>query len=345
MLLLLSLTPAGAWLAVWAEGVGLGAPFGFQHIVALCTFTLALAALWELAWLPAIWYLNTRVDRKHAGRTAIGELLAAQSQAWLLAALMGLAGGAIVEAAAYAAGSWWWLLAGGLMAAVLVAALHVAPGLLARFSGAESVERPALVEQLGVLARKVRVPILSIDALPETASVTATALVAGTGGGRRVFIAAELMRDWSDEEIAVVVAHELAHHAHHDLWRTLALDVGVLSAGLWVSDRVLRATGSLAPGSGPSVLAVLPAVALTTSVVWLASAPLRHAVSRSQERRADAFALSLTGGIAPFQAAIRRLAERHLAEERPSRFTRWFYHRHPSVAERLEAAEAFQRRG
>ena len=345
MLLVLSLTPAGARLAAWAEGIGLSAPPGLQHIISLCVFTAVLAALWELAWLPAIWYLNARVDRKSAGRQAMGDVLAAQSQAWILAALIALLGGVIVETSTVVAGPWWWVVAGALMAGVLVAALHGAPGLLARFSGAESVERPALVEQLGVLARKVRVPIQSIDALPESSSVTATALVAGTGEGRRVFIAAELMRDWSDEEIAVVVAHELAHHAHHDLWRTLALDVGVLSAGLWVSDRILRWTGGLPAGAGPETLAVLPVIALITSAVWLASAPLRHAVSRHQERRADAFALSLTGGIAPFQAAIRRLADRHLAEERPSRLAKWFYHRHPSVAERLEAAEAFQRRG
>jgi STE24 endopeptidase len=82
-----------------------------------------------------------------------------------------------------------------------------------------------------------------------------------------------------------------------------------------------------------------------TSVVWLASAPIRHAQSRRQERQADAFALTVTGRADAFQAAIRRLAARHLAEERPSRLARWFYHRHPSAAERLRLAERFQRRG
>ena len=51
-------------------------------------------------------------------------------------------------------------------------------------------------------------------------------------------LSADLVRDWSDDEVAVVVAHELAHHAHHDLWRTLALDASLLSLGLLVADRV-----------------------------------------------------------------------------------------------------------
>ena len=62
------------------------------------------------------------------------------------------------------------------------------------------------------------------------------------------------------------------------------------------------------------------------------------------QRRADAFALQTTGSADAFRTALRRLALRHLAEEHPSRMTQWLYHRHPSVAERLETADAFQGR-
>ena len=72
--------------------------------------------------------------------------------------------------------------------------------------------------------------------------------------------------------------------------------------------------------------------------VWTLVTPARHALSRWHERRADQFALALTGQGEAFVAAIRRLAEQHLAEERPSRVTRWFTHRHPSIEERLAMA-------
>jgi Zn-dependent protease with chaperone function len=89
-------------------------------------------------------------------------------------------------------------------------------------------------------------------------------------------------------------------------------------------------------------LAALPFVALVVAGVWVVSAPLRNAVSRNQERRADEFALRITGSSGAFRTALRRLASQHLAEERPSRVTQWLYHRHPSVAERLAMASAFQ---
>jgi hypothetical protein len=50
--------------------------------------------------------------------------------------------------------------------------------------------------------------------------------------------------------------------------------------------------------------------------------------------------LALTGSAETFDTAIRRLGASHLAEERPGRWTRWLFHRHPSVAERLEYARA-----
>jgi len=340
MLVVLALTPAGAALAHWAEGIaGSVSPAFLQPVIALAVFTGVVLLLWELAVLPALWYFAARIDRRYARGSNVSEVLAAQALSTLLAAPAAFVAGAAVMVTAALAGSWWWLLAGVLLAAVFVAALYGAPGVLARLSGARPVERAALVERLGALARCIHVNIASIDELPDTATVTATALVAGAGEGRRVFIAAELMRDWTDEEIAVVVAHELAHHAHHDLWRTLVMDVSVLAAGFWAADRVLA-------GSAASVdLASLPLIALVASAVWLVSAPIRHALSRQQERRADQFALTLTDSAEAFQAAIRRLAAQHLAEERPSRLTRWLFHRHPSPAERLRVAEGFQRRG
>src|SRR4029453_4938273 len=93
-----------------------------------------------------------------------------------------------VQIAAAVAGSWWWLVASAVLAGLLVAVMHLGPGVLARASGAQPIERPALVERMGVLARRVRVSIESIDALPESPPATDNALQAGLGGPRRGFI-------------------------------------------------------------------------------------------------------------------------------------------------------------
>jgi STE24 endopeptidase len=151
-----------------------------------------------------------------------------------------------------------------------------------------------------------------------------------------------MLDDWTDDEIAVVVAHELAHHVHRDLWATLAVDSALLSLGLWAGDHAVVLFAPLLSLTSAADAAALPLIAFVAGGVWLLATPLRHAQSRWQERRADRFALRMTGGAAAFGAAVRRLSAQHLAEERPSTLTRWLFHRHPPVAERLELAERWK---
>jgi STE24 endopeptidase len=183
------------------------------------------------------------------------------------------------------------------------------------------------------------VPIASIDEWMVADGGETTALITGVGRSRRVLLSSEIVRRWSQAEIAVVVAHELAHHAFHDLWSTLALNVALLGAGLAASQLALSVVGPWLGVSGPGELSALPLIALVTGLVWTCATPVRHAQSRRQERRADLFALTHTGAVDAFRATIRRLGARYLAEERPSRLTRWLHHAHPSVPERLEVAD------
>jgi len=334
LLVLLAFTPLGRVVAGWSQ-IETG-PGVFRHTLGLVFYICLFLATWEAALFVALWAMS-RAGRGLSARETYRSLMEGVFLA--LPAAFVLAG--IVLAAAWVAGAWWWLAAAGAIGAALVAGLHLAPGVVARASGATPIERPALVERLGALARRIHVPIASIDALPADSTVTTSAIVAGAGEHRRVFIADAVLRDWNDEEISVVVAHELSHHVHHDLWATLVLDVMVLAAGFWLAGltRPLLEPAGGAPVGG---LDMLPLVALLASGIWLVAAPVRHALSRWQERRADRFALQLTGSADAFQAAIRRLAAQHLAEERPSTLTRLFYHRHPSAAERLDVAARFR---
>jgi STE24 endopeptidase len=150
------------------------------------------------------------------------------------------------------------------------------------------------------------------------------------------------MRDWRDEEIAVVVAHELAHHAHHDLWKSWVLDAAVIVCATAAADALVSFAAPARGLTGPAEPAAVPLVALAAVGVWSLASPLRLALSRRHERRADTFALEMTGDASAFRAAVRRLAASHQAEERPSRLTRWFFLRHPPVAARLAAADRFE---
>jgi STE24 endopeptidase len=341
-LAVLAATPAARWLGDAAWRVTDGLPDAARAIAALGLFVVSVLVVWEIAALPAVLYLALKVDHAY-GRTEghVEDVLVAQAQATLVALPVVLVGSLIVSASAQLAGRWWWMAAGVLLSAGLVAIQHGVPGVLARLSPARPMSKPELSSRLHALAARVRVPVAGIHEW--TADERAmTALVTGVGRGRRVLVSSDIVRTWPDDEIEVVVAHELAHHAHRDLWRTLILDAGVMAVALLLADRVLVAVGPALSVAGPADLAALPLIALTTLVVWAVLTPLRHAQSRRHERRADAFALSWTGQADAFGAAVRRLSAKHLADERPSTLARWLYHRHPPVAERLALAEHYR---
>ena len=346
MLALVALTPLSRWLATGALGFGTGLPEVPRAALALVIFVVLLVVAWELAALPASLYLGLRVDRRFANPSiAVEDVLAAQAHATLVALPAALVAGAALLFSVWIAGSWWWAVAGALLAGSLVAALHGAPRLLARLADVRPLARADLAARLNVMAIEARVPVAGVEEMQLDESERTTAMVAGTGRSRRIFLSSELLRDWSDDEIAVVVAHELGHHAHRDLWRTLAIDASVLAIALFAADRALAALAPALGLAGPRDVAALPFLTLVAGSVWLVLTPLRHAHSRLQERRADEFALALTGGAEAFSSAIRRLGARHLVEDRPSFLTRWLYHRHPTLEQRLALSSSYRGKG
>jgi len=342
-LALLALTPAARLLARWSSGFSGAIPLPLGGLGATVTFAGAVVVLWEIVALPAVLYVGLSVDRRFkAADHSVEGVLSAQVQATVVALVAAIASAMIVFTAARLAGGFWWLAAGASLAIALVAAVRLGPALLIRAGSVHPIARPSLMSALRELARRSDIAVSDILEWRVDRDARATALVTGLGRTRRVFLASDILREWPDDEIAVVVAHELAHHVHQDLWATLAVDSLVLSFGLWAGEQAVRWLAPALSIASAGDVAALPLIALVTGGVWLLATPLRHAQSRAQERRADRFALKMTGEADAFGSAVRRLSVQHLAEERPSTLTRWLFHRHPPVAERLELAERFR---
>jgi Zn-dependent protease with chaperone function len=341
MLAVIALTPLSQWLRDFSLSFATGLTGLTATSVALVLFVGLGVALCEIASLPAAIHLARRVDPGYGGPStpSIETLLAEQAQAAAVVLAAALAAGAVVLVSVQIAGRWWWLLGGPMLAFCLALAMRLSPWLFAKLGRVRPLDRPSLTARLATLASTARVPVVGIDEWVVDESSPATALVAGVGRNRRVLLSSEIARRWSDDEVLVVVAHELAHHLYRDLWRTFAVHVAVLWGSLLAAELVVRRVTLAGPGD----LAALPLVALVTCGVWILTTPLRHAQSRRHERRADQFALMMTGGVEAFGSAVTRLGARHMAEEHPSAMTRWLYHSHPSVTERLALAEAFRR--
>ena len=87
-------------------------------------------------------------------------------------------------------------------------------------------------------------------------------------------------------------------------------------------------------------LAGLPLAALAGGSVALLLSPVANLLSRRHERRADAYALEVTGKPDALESGLRRVAAQRLAEERPTRIVEWLFHAHPPLSDRLAAARS-----
>lgn len=332
----LALTPAAVWLRDFSSRLVVDLPAGLRSSAALLVFVFLVTAVWEVTALPMA--LRQSRSRSRNAEVNVDQVLLAHLQAGVIGFFTAFVTAAFVVISALA-GPAWWIVAAASLALLWALLLRAGPGALARLATVHPIRRPVLRERLNALVRDVRVPVAGIHEWVVSEDSRTTAVVTGVGRAKHVFVSSTLVREWDDDEIAVVVAHELAHHAHHDLWRSFGLNVLLLASGLGLAALVLRMVGPLLGLHGPGDFAALPLVALAAATVWAVATPVRYAQSRAQERRADLFALRATGAVRPFQTAIRRLGARHLAEERPSRLTQWLHHRHPSVAERLALAD------
>jgi len=207
--------------------------------------------------------------------------------------------------------------------------------LLPLFYKFTALDRPALVERLMALSRKATVPVLGAFewGLGEKTTRANAALV-GLGRTRRILVSDTLLKDYSDDEIEVILAHEMAHHIHHDIWTALAVETMIVAAALYGAEAAIARIGR----GGTGDLAMLPVLILSAGLVSLLLKPIGNAWSRFNERRADRFALALTQRPAAFISAMRRLGAQNLAEEHPSTAVFWFFHTHPTIDQRIAAA-------
>jgi STE24 endopeptidase len=239
----------------------------------------------------------------------------------------------------------WWLPAGATFGALMVLLANLAPVLLLPlFYVVKPLDREALRLRLLSLAERAGTRVLGAYewGLGEKTN-KANAALAGIGPTRRILVSDTMLAQYSDEEIETVLAHELAHHVHGDIWKGLIFETGLILCGFYAASRILKASVGLLGLRGIAEVAGLPVLLLAAGAVSVVMLPAAHAMSRRYERRADRFALELTRNPSAFISAMRRLAAQNLAEENPSKVIQWLFYSHPPIADRIAAAEIYRR--
>jgi STE24 endopeptidase len=277
-------------------------------------------------------------------------LLAQGFGGWLADRVKGLAiGGAlglltveIVYALLRFDPDWWWLWAAAVLAAGTVVLAAVVPiWLVPLFYRLTPLQDPALRGRILDLAGRmhVRAAEVAVADLSRKGRV-ANAAVVGLGRTRRILVSDTLISGFPPEEVEVVLAHELGHHAKRHIAKGLLVQGVLILAGLWIADRALRAGGTLLGLSGPADPAGVPFLLLVLTALGFLVTPIVAAWSRRLEREADRVALEVTRAPDAFVAAMERLGQLNMAERQPGRLRELLFATHPSLEARIAAGRA-----
>lgn len=336
------LAPTVVWisgLSGWLWGALQSSPIWLAVPIQVAVLTLILG----LVSTPLSYYGGFVLSHEYGLSTqSIGGWLVDWLKGTIIMLVLTTAAASLFYATVWAAPTMWWLLFWLEAMAAVVVLTFVAPYVFVPlFFKPQPVDDPGVVMMIEDLVKQAGTTVAGVSRLDfSRRTQEANAAVIGFGRSRRVVLADTLLATFTPSEIRAVVAHELGHHVHRDVPKLMAVQgvvmLGGLVVGAVVGDPLLRLIGA-PPLADP---AAYPLLTLGVAVYGLLCMPIVNAFARAVEADADTYAFDLIGDGRPFAAAMRRLADQNLGEERPPRWAEILLYTHPPIWRRIARAEA-----
>ena len=237
----------------------------------------------------------------------------------------------------------WWILCAIAFIGFFVLLANLSPILIFPiFFKVKPLENPSLTARLLELSRRAGTRVKGVfEWKLSEKSKKANAALMGIGHTRRIVVSDTLLAGFNEDEIEAVLAHELGHHVHRDIFKSIALQSAATVLGFYL---VYRTLGWLDPYfgfRGAADFANLPLLALVTAALSLILLPAVNSYSRAMERQADTYALQAISSPAPFISSMEKLAQLNLAERQPNPWIEFLFHSHPSIQKRIAFAQKF----
>lgn len=241
-------------------------------------------------------------------------------------------------------GTWWvWAWAG--FAAVSYGMGKLFPVLIVPlFYKYGKVEDQSLKDRILKLAARYALPVENVYSINLSKTTKkANAAFMGMGKTKRVVLSDTLIEKFTGDEIETVVAHELGHYKHHDIWKQLIFGLLASFAGFWLVFRAIDPAAHFFDLGGAGDIAAMPLVFLIFYFFYLILTPVQNGFSRIVERAADRFALEAFPRPDAFISCMDKLGKVNLADPQPNPFIEWFFYDHPAIGKRIQMAREWKK--
>jgi STE24 endopeptidase len=332
---------ASKWLAFKLSGAF---PNPWLHVSA---YVLACLAAYQLIFLPENLYSGFVLEHRFGlSNQKFGAWALDQLKSFALNIVLGLL---IVNALYFLlrrAGDAWWIWAGICFVLFGIVMSNLFPVLiLPIFYKLKPLENESLRQKLVALAERVGARVIGVFRMEMSAKTKkANAAFAGLGNTKRIILGDTLLENFAEDEIEVVMAHEMAHYKHNDVWLFIGWGAVTTFVGLYIAHLVLVEWIAEFRFSHISDIGAFPLFVLAMFVFGMLTMPLNNAFSRWRERLADRKALELTQNPDGFIRAMHKLADQNLANLSPNPVIEFLLYSHPSISRRIAFAEKWQNR-
>jgi STE24 endopeptidase len=318
---------------------------GQRYFVAVFLYVLMFSVIAKILSAPFD-LVGFRLEHQyHLSNQKMRSWLWDECKGWLVSLVLGTIMVELVYGIIRVAPQRWWIIAWAVFVGLFLLMAQLAPVILMPiFYKFEPLANDSLRERLTKLGERAGTRVRGVyEWKLSEKSNKANAALTGMGSTRRIILSDTLLQNYSDDEIEAVLAHELGHHVHKHILKSILLQVGVTFLAFWLINLVLRfvIANNWFPVLDPRLydFANLPLIVLVATVLGFVLMPALNAISRHHERQADQYAWENTPAIEPFITAMQRLADQNLAEREPNKFIEMLFHSHPSIGKRVAAAE------
>jgi STE24 endopeptidase len=243
----------------------------------------------------------------------------------------------VVMALARWLGSWWWIPGAGVFAVIAALLIFVSPYLTEGLEPVKDTRLQRTYERFEKAQGVDGIPLRIEKVSGDTSQANAYAF--GMGPSSRIVLWDTLLDGrFSNREVDVVLAHELGHHSSNHIPEALAwFGLFALPGALVLMLATRRRGGMGEPAAVPLALFV-------SAVFSLVVLPGQNLVSRSMEAEADWKALQTTRDPAAARGLFEEFATTSLGDPSPPTWAYLLLQTHPTLAQRVAMADAWQRR-
>jgi len=242
---------------------------------------------------------------------------------------------------------WWLWLALGSIPVIVIGTLITPLVIDPLYNKFTPLRNQELRGKILDLAAKAGIPgrkVYEVDKSQQTKKFNA--YVNGFGASQRIVLWDTMLKGMSEDEILVVMGHEMGHYKLGHIWKAIALN-SVLSLLLFFLSARIMSWAVLRFGDRWGFhelhdLASLPLMVVTLGLVSLLSQPLVNSVTRMSEHEADTFALEVTRLNDAAARVFLKLGSQNRSNPEPSATVKIFQYTHPPLIERIRYALQYQ---